>query len=604
MAFNRYFDGVLHVKAMLSKWRDAFCSLCVFIEASALKIQEQGAVEIVCELAESKARLVHWFSVLTAIVVQKLTGVEGFQEGVSVRDHPDDRVGEKETDRPMPTVPVCYASEQSDIAKNAYANSKGKSATMSFRRKGKRATMQETTMQLRPPFTCCEELRKTAVEELGSDALVLGGLTPEELKALGESNDEVLCVLRWLLLEISGHAIAGRLLIAPPILSRVYQELSNGMLHYFMAMKIVLVPFPFPFAQFLQYALILFIVFCPFAVLPSLEEPWQGLEKTWPALLMNFLACAGFVALNEIAVELEEPFGDDGNDYPLHQEQWNIVWAIEDCYFCDTPRGFNVSDLGQDALRYVRSCTAAAEADAAAAEQARSVAKVEAAAAASTASCDSSRVFANMAPQAHGATNPPLAGRTPWPSNAPASGDLEPLMPSFQALRDLVVDSVSALQGLGTARHHELAALSARLRTLAPSLTGAVSRTPSRAQASGDLPGSDHIDDGACKESIEDGINIPAGADSIGLGVVVSGSQDPRHGPVRSLNDLVQQHNRLTRSLRLVFQQAEQSGRLHRGEHEVGQQPFRTMAVTRAEPVLRVDPDCAPSEGEASVHDL
>merc|ERR1712151_568000 len=133
---------------------------------------------------------------------------------------------------------------------------------------------------------------------------------------------------------------------APPILSRVYQELSNGMLAFFMAMKICLVPFPFPFAQFLQYALVAFYLFCPFAVLVSLEEPIPGLDVTWLSLPMNFLACAGFVSLNEIAVELEEPFGEDDNDYPVHQQQWNIVWALEDCYFTNTPNDFTVDNCG------------------------------------------------------------------------------------------------------------------------------------------------------------------------------------------------------------------------------------------------------------------
>merc|ERR1719291_982306 len=72
MAFNRYFDGVLHVKAMLSKWRDAFVSLCCFIEASSLNFQAKGNVEAVSDLADSKAKLTHWFTLITALVVQKL----------------------------------------------------------------------------------------------------------------------------------------------------------------------------------------------------------------------------------------------------------------------------------------------------------------------------------------------------------------------------------------------------------------------------------------------------------------------------------------------------------------------------------------------------
>ena len=35
----------------------------------------------------------------------------------------------------------------------------------------------------------------------------------------------------------------------PPILSRVYQELSNAMLGFNSAMKVATTPFPFPYAQ-------------------------------------------------------------------------------------------------------------------------------------------------------------------------------------------------------------------------------------------------------------------------------------------------------------------------------------------------------------------
>mmetsp|Transcript_11839 Transcript_11839/g.38019 ORF Transcript_11839/g.38019 Transcript_11839/m.38019 type:complete len:128 (+) Transcript_11839:32-415(+) len=97
-----------------------------------------------------------------------------------------------------------------------------------------------------------------------------------------------------------------------------------------------------------KYALILFVVLCPLAVLPSLDtiDADQGLDKTWPCLIANFLACSGFVALNEIAVELQDPFGEDANDYPLTQEQRNLVWAIEECFLASRPTDFSVKLLG------------------------------------------------------------------------------------------------------------------------------------------------------------------------------------------------------------------------------------------------------------------
>ena len=51
---------------------------------------------------------------------------------------------------------------------------------------------------------------------------------PSERRQLESVHDRVLTVIKWILVEISSHSIQGRLLIAPPILSRVYQELRLG----------------------------------------------------------------------------------------------------------------------------------------------------------------------------------------------------------------------------------------------------------------------------------------------------------------------------------------------------------------------------------------
>eukprot|EP00971_Amphidinium_carterae_P111924 2216896-Amphidinium_carterae.1 len=59
-------------------------------------------------------------------------------------------------------------------------------------------------------------------------------------------------------------------------------------------------------------------------------------------LLLNFAACMGYAAVNEIAIELEEPFGFDVNDYPVHSQQNLIVQAMEDTYFSEPPTDFNL----------------------------------------------------------------------------------------------------------------------------------------------------------------------------------------------------------------------------------------------------------------------
>jgi len=107
------------------------------------------------------------------------------------------------------------------------------------------------------------------------------------------------------------------------------------------------VPFPFPFAQFLQWALYAFILVCPLIVVNDIDDvEGDGLAVHWMSLPINFLACSGYAALNEISVELEEPFGDDDNDYPVHVQQWSVVQSLEDCYFQDTPTDFGMQFFG------------------------------------------------------------------------------------------------------------------------------------------------------------------------------------------------------------------------------------------------------------------
>jgi len=195
------------------------------------------------------------------------------------------------------------------------------------------------------------DLRKQLLEsqqQLSAKPQVFGMITEEEKRQLYNAHDVVLTIVKWILAELSNLHISKTIIHEGPFLGRVFQEISNGMLHFFMAMKISMVPFPFPFAQFLQYALFAFLLFLPFVTLDDINKGKTELppmKKLLLTLLVNFVSSAGFMALNEIAIELEDPFGDDANDYPVHIQQWNLSWAIEDGYFQDLPSDFDLEDL-------------------------------------------------------------------------------------------------------------------------------------------------------------------------------------------------------------------------------------------------------------------
>merc|ERR1719379_2644487 len=110
---------------------------------------------------------------------------------------------------------------------------------------------------------------------------MLGALTDREESQICHSADPVQTVCKWILYEATRLQINQTSLVPPPILARVYQELSNGMIGYFMALKIADVPFPFPFAQFLQWALYAFFIFCPLVLLEGVEEDSPRLGMHW-----------------------------------------------------------------------------------------------------------------------------------------------------------------------------------------------------------------------------------------------------------------------------------------------------------------------------------
>ncbi|CAI5504031.1 unnamed protein product [Closterium sp. Naga37s-1] len=130
---------------------------------------------------------------------------------------------------------------------------------------------------------------------------VLGGVNPTECSILEPSRDRVYLVMCWLHRALVARRMAGGISQDAPIVSRIYQVLSDGMLGYENALKIVNTPFPFPFAQCV--ALLLHI---NALVIPLLMADW--LADPLLASAITLLSVFSFYLLNEVAREIEEPF--------------------------------------------------------------------------------------------------------------------------------------------------------------------------------------------------------------------------------------------------------------------------------------------------------
>jgi len=151
---------------------------------------------------------------------------------------------------------------------------------------------------------------------------VLGGVSDAEIQLLqnarGPCAKVALCSL-WMQEFISREYLGGSVGdVNAAILSRLIQEISDGMLLYNQARKVAYVPFPFPHAQMASIFTIIIMVFVPVIMFSFANELVF-------ACFLNFFTVLCFEGVHQVARELENPFKNVPNDLPLttFQAQFN-----------------------------------------------------------------------------------------------------------------------------------------------------------------------------------------------------------------------------------------------------------------------------------------
>lgn len=170
---------------------------------------------------------------------------------------------------------------------------------------------------------------------------VLGGVSDEEMQALSEARGpgaKVSLCSKWLQEFISREYMAGSTGgVAPPIISRLYQFTSDGMIGYNQSRKISYIPFPFPHAQLTT----IFIGVCVF-VFPLLY--YSYVNQLAFACILNFTTVMCFVGVHEVARELEQPFRNVPNDLPLTTFQAQFNEALIAMYAGFHPDAWSVEE--------------------------------------------------------------------------------------------------------------------------------------------------------------------------------------------------------------------------------------------------------------------
>lgn len=161
----------------------------------------------------------------------------------------------------------------------------------------------------------CSAIQEVAdLEDDSQDILSPDGIDPASMEYLMQVDNKMEVLLHWIR-DLCVTAARDKILTAPPpILSRGIQELSLGQVALFDVKKITEIPFPFPYAQVLSSLIIVHSVITP--VIAS-----QACEGWFWSATVCFLVSFSTWSLLYIALEIDQPFGDDANDLPLREFQ-------------------------------------------------------------------------------------------------------------------------------------------------------------------------------------------------------------------------------------------------------------------------------------------
>merc|ERR1712217_139049 len=109
----------------------------------------------------------------------------------------------------------------------------------------------------------------------------------------------------------------GTLDVPAPILSRVFQEVANGVIDLANAKRICRYPFPFPYAQ-IQALLLLF----HWGISVWIAGTTMG--NPLRAFIFAFVSTFCLWSMHYTSLEIEQPYGDDKNDLPLNTMQTSL----------------------------------------------------------------------------------------------------------------------------------------------------------------------------------------------------------------------------------------------------------------------------------------
>ena len=153
-----------------------------------------------------------------------------------------------------------------------------------------------------------------------TDLAVVGeALTQEEREKLGPLKSRPTVILSWISERLGGLARAGK--ISDVQLLAMDTNLTALVDYIGGCERIVRTPIPFAYAQHIKLFVTLWCFTVPFAIVDAM----QG--ATWFASAVLSFALFG---IDEIGVEIEDPFGYDNNDLPIDRVGQTVKAGMAD----------------------------------------------------------------------------------------------------------------------------------------------------------------------------------------------------------------------------------------------------------------------------------
>eukprot|EP00930_Biecheleria_cincta_P018011 TRINITY_DN14165_c0_g3_i1.p1 TRINITY_DN14165_c0_g3~~TRINITY_DN14165_c0_g3_i1.p1 ORF type:complete len:377 (-),score=39.24 TRINITY_DN14165_c0_g3_i1:91-1221(-) len=176
---------------------------------------------------------------------------------------------------------------------------------------------QHLLARLMSLLMCCGLQQVSPNRDRIFEIVDLQGIEPESMDFLNSAPDKVEIILQWIQRSMVLHAQSGVLPVAPPILSRAFQEFSRGIVNLQNARKIADFPYPYPLAQISMILQMLHWSVMPITAALAVPRVF--------AVLLSFSSIFVLWCIHFNAIELEFPFGSRTNDLPMMEMQhdWN-----------------------------------------------------------------------------------------------------------------------------------------------------------------------------------------------------------------------------------------------------------------------------------------